>query len=751
MTTRRLRSAFFRAAVVAVVAVSVQALHLAAGDRDPTFDTPVVDAAVYHEAALAFSRGEPLIDDAYWQPPLFPMLLGCVYRVCGPSFLAAKVALATVAVLSCLLIQGIGCRLFSRGVGLVAGLMAALYGPFVFFSTQLLPVGPAVFLDLLALAVWLHCLDTHRWHRWFALGAVVGLAAITVANSAVLILPVLGGPAWRIARRREVRRAVVACALVLAGAALPVGAVAARNYAVAGEFVLISTNGGVNLYIGNNARSDETLAIRPGEPWKRFVRQGYREGAETRSEQSRYFFRKTLKEMASQPVAFISGLCRKMLQLANGREMPRNIDPYVFREFSPLLSGLIWRAGVFSFPFGLLVPLAVVGMVGSFGGTETDEGRRHRRAAVLAFVVVYGVSVVLFFVSSRYRLPPAMGLIVFAAAGAAILWSRFARLAFSHARHVGHTTGWPGENHAGRRTIAACLLTLIVVNLPLALPTDGHDFRAELNSFVGQAHASRGELVKAESYLRRSLEQRPKDAAAHAALANVLFRSGETSHALEMLDAAIRWAPRATEPLLALANAQGRQGRLDEAASSFEAVLILDDTSPGAHTGLADVFLATGRAEDAVEHYRSALWFAEDPGPIELRLADALVRIEAYEEAIERYRRGLWRVDADSETLNRVAWLLATCPRVELRDCEQAIRIAEQVCSRTEYGNAAGLDTLAAAYAECGRLTEALTWVKAAIDLAGKEDDSAALEAFNMRRRLYEARLGDEGKGKTVP
>ncbi len=177
-------------------------------------------------------------------------------------------------------------------------------------------------------------------------------------------------------------------------------------------------------------------------------------------------------------------------------------------------------------------------------------------------------------------------------------------------------------------------------------------------------------------------------------------------------------------------------------------MLTLDATSPEAHAGLADLLLARDRAADSIEHYRSALRFAVLPGPIELRLGDALVRTGAYEEAIERYRRALWRVDVDSETLNRVAWLLATCPRTELRDCEQAIRIAEQVCRMTDHRNATSLDTLAAAYAECGRRSEAVTWVKAAIGLSANPDDSAAVEAFRMRLRLYEERLGRDADPK---
>ena len=720
----RLRFSCRRVFVVAFVAASLQGLHLAEGRRDPTFDAPIVDAGVYHEAAVAFAHGEPLIDDAFWQPPLLPMFLGGVYRVFGPNILAARIALGVLGVLSCLLIQGLGCRLFSERVGLVAGLMAATYGPFLFYSTRLLPVGPAIF--------WLRCLDVDRWHRWLCFGLVVGLATITVPNSIVLLVPALVWPALCMVRRCEVRRSVAACALVLVGTVMPIGAVTARNYAVSGEFVPISTNGGINFYIGNNARSDETLAIRPGEPWKRFARQSCRDGATTRAEQSRYFFRRTLDEMGADPAGFLGGLCRKTLLLLNGREVPRNVDPYVFRDFSPLLSVLMWRIGAFSFPFGLLAPLAVVGLVGSFAGGGVDERLRRRRMGISACVLVYGVSIVLFFVSGRYRLPMAMGLIVFAAAGLLALWSRLVSVVSSRR----------SETRVGRTTIAALMVALVVVNLPRSAPTDGHDFRAELNMSVGQSRARRGDSSQAESFLRRALDESPQYGAAAAALAGVLLHRGEIEPALELLGDTIRSTPPSVEARLVLADWYRRQGQPDEAASHFEAVLTLDDTSPDAHAGLADVLLSSDRAVDAIQHYRSALRFAEVPGPIELRLGDALVQTGAYEEAIERYRRALWRVDADAETLNRVAWLLATCPRIELRDCEQAIRLAEQVCRMTDHGNAAALDTLAAAYAECGRFSEAVTWVKAAIDLSVNADDPAAVEAFRARLRLYVERLG---------
>lgn len=210
-----------------------------------------------------------------------------------------------------------------------------------------------------------------------------------------------------------------------------------------------------------------------------------------------------------------------------------------------------------------------------------------------------------------------------------------------------------------------------------------------------------------------------------------------------LLNQAIEWDPSAVEPRLVLAEIERRAERFEHASVHYRAVLDIDPTSPEGHAGFADLLAVTGRVAEAVVHYRAALRSSEDSSSIQLRLGDALVRTGAYAEAIERYRRGLWKTDADHATLNRIAWLLATCPQIELRDCAQAIRVAEHLCVITGYGNAVALDTLAAAYAECDRLAEAVNWAQTAIDMALSEKDTATAESIRPRLRAYRNRLSE--------
>lgn len=778
------------AVLVGAVCLAVQLAYLAEGTDDPTFEVPIVDAGVYHDAAMRFAAGEPLFGDAFWQPPLFPILLGCLYRVAGPSILIAKLVLAGLATLTCLLVCWIGRRVFSRRVGVAAGLILALYGPFVFFSTRLLPTGLAVFLDVMALALWLRCIERPHWRRWLLFGLMAGVATITVPNAAVLpVIAVIGSVMSKptTTGRPGIRGALIACCATAIGVIVPIGSVTVRNYLVSGDLITISTNGGINFFIGNNPHSDKTVAIRPGENWKRLVRRSYREDARTRAQQSAYFFWEGLSYLTDHPLGFLRGIVRKTIRLINAREIPRNVDPYVHRDHSHLLSTLMWRAGPFAFPFGLVAPLAAVGVVvtlasgprrfddlrNPIGARSASDGtnesplactrgsdqtcgnpvsfhqpedvhstcpsdyQRTGRLALLAFIVAYGASIVLFFVSSRYRLPIATVMTLFAAAGAVWIWDQLRGRCWRRDR---------GLLCAG---FAAFVISSMMVNVPINAPTDGVNFRAEMAMCVGHAHASRGRFDEAQQHLRHALDLDPHYTAAAAKLAGVLVEHNRLDEAEKLLRDALPWDEQSTEAGNRLGRLLHTRGRTTEAVAIFQDALTIDPTSPEAHAGLADAFFDANRIDEAVDHYQQAVELADNQGPVLIRLADALVRREDYAEAIERYRQGLWLIEPESVVLNRVAWLLATCPVVELRDCERAIEIAEHLCRITDYKHPVAMDTLAAAYAECGRWADAVTFVRHAIDTAIADNDPKLADSFRPRLEIYEDHLSRQIQSPT--
>lgn len=86
---------------------------------------------------------------------------------------------------------------------------------------------------------------------------------------------------------------------------------------------------------------------------------------------------------------------------------------------------------------------------------------------------------------------------------------------------------------------------------------------------------------------------------------------------------------------------------------------------------------------------------------------------------------------SDAVIENSLAWLLATCPDDSIRDGQLAIRWAKEACEDTDWEEPSYLDTLAAAYAECGNFTEAVKWSTKAVAIC-PEPDRQELEA-NLR------------------
>ncbi len=92
-----------------------------------------------------------------------------------------------------------------------------------------------------------------------------------------------------------------------------------------------------------------------------------------------------------------------------------------------------------------------------------------------------------------------------------------------------------------------------------------------------------------------------------------------------------------------------------------------------------------------------------------------------YQAAVEDYRAAL---EIDQEllnTANNLAWLRATCPVSSIRNGKEALELALRVNGATNFRDPENLATLAAAYAEIGKYSLAISYQRRAMELA--EDD----------------------------
>lgn len=577
--TEWMRRTWFPWVLVGLAAVGVQAVLIRETLDCAAFAYPLIDSASYHQWALAILKGKGP-STPFWQPPLFPWLLALVYGIFGDSMIAARAVQGALGVAASLLTLALGTRLGGKGVGLAAGLMTVLCGPLLFFQTQLLPTGLAVVLDLALVILILRAMERPEVKRWGMAGLGLGAAALALPNVLVMGLPALvfirktGDPA---PRRRLARLAAF-----LAGAALVVVPVTVRNRVVGGQWVLISSNGGINFYIGNNPHMDVTVATRPGLDWERLTQVPFMHGAANSREADRYFWRESVQFMRRQPGQATLQLLRKARQFVAAREIPRNLDLYVMRKYSRVLAILTFKRDWFAFPFGVIGPLALLGLA-----LFWNNGPAHR--LTISFVLLYAMSVILFFPTARYRAPLYPFFILYALMGALWLVRRM---------RVPGPAWWAG--------VGGLALAALAVNAPVKAPTDGIRFDAELESAIGAAFQVRGYQEPALRRYRKARELDPELVDASYNMGVVLSELKRRRESMEAYRDVLRIRPDHDKARINLATALYQAGSLGEAADMLELATVLNPKNPKTWHNRAMVLEAMGRHQEALSYWKEA-------------------------------------------------------------------------------------------------------------------------------------------------
>ena len=285
------RTRFFWGALL-LVALALRLGYLWEHRASPFFDAPIVDAQTFLKQAQALSSG-PFWggDEPYWQPPLYIYLLAFVYWLLPASyFVGIRLVHAGLGVLSCLLVYALARHAFGEQVGRIAGVMAALCGSLLYFEGELLAVPVEVFLNLLLLYGLLLAWRRDRGRDWVLAGFIAGLAALTRPNILLFIAAFCAWALWH--RRTSACRSLLLFMVPIALVILPV---TYRNWTIEPDLVFISSNAGVNFYIGNNADYERTVSLRPGMQWEDMIAEPAHWGHETATARSAFFFGQILQ------------------------------------------------------------------------------------------------------------------------------------------------------------------------------------------------------------------------------------------------------------------------------------------------------------------------------------------------------------------------------------------------------------------------------------------------------------------------
>ncbi|MCP3958892.1 MAG: tetratricopeptide repeat protein [bacterium] len=569
-------------AAILVVGALLRLTYLLEISRAPDFDNPQFEAQYHDYWARALVTGDwtppvgvtdPEIPERpYFRPPGYPFFLSGVYRVTGPGYFWPRIAQMALGLLSCWLLFRLARRAYGGATALFATALAATSWIFVFFEGELMAVALLVFLLLATLTVVASWREAFTLRRAAGAGVLLGLAALVRPNAAILLPAFLLWVLWWL-WRREGRPAWIAKVFLrpalafVAAFAFTTAPATLRNLAVAGDPVWITSNAGVNLFIGTHPDSDGT---RPGvaelgeiagldRGWDSFdyplVAAGV-ERAEGRaladSEVSSYFTRRALRYVASEPGTVARLTLRKLALFWGPAEVSNNKVIHFERAASPTL-----RLGP---GFATVLALAIAGAVLLLWGARleqqapTDSRRIEITVLLLLFAAAYSASYLPFFVSARFRAPLIPILLVFAGHALARLWNAV------EARRY--------------RLLALGLGLILALRVVTGIAWVPYEPDQSLWHWrKGLLWKARGEADRAQAEFRAAAEADPGD----------------------------------FEARLSLAESLAATGLLDEAIAEYRAALSLDPSSITTHNNLARILAGRGDLDAAIRHWSAAL------------------------------------------------------------------------------------------------------------------------------------------------
>jgi len=642
---------------VFAVALAVRLAHVLQMRHSPLFSLLLGDARAYDAWAQQIAGGDWMGRDVFYQAPLYPYFLGALYAIGGRSLLLVRLVQAVIGSCSCALIADAGRRLFSRPVGIAAGLMLALYAPAIFFDGLIQKSVLDVFF--VCLVIWL---IARTRTDWLALGLVVGALALTRENALVFAVVLV---VW--AAMKHFRSA----AAFVAGVALILIPIAVRNSRMPnGGFFVTTAQFGPNFYIGNHAGADGTYeSLRYGRGAPEYERQDATELAEhaldrtlTPAEVSGYWTDRALDFITSRPGDWLTLVARKTVLLWNATEMVDTEDQATYADASLPLR-MLSPIGT----FGVLLPLAVLGVFATWP-------ERRKLAVLYALALTYAASVIVFYVFARYRYPMVPFLVLFAAAGIMSFRSP-ARLALPVAAAVvvAVFANWPVASAAGMRAVTESNLgtalqaghrlddAIAHYRKSIALQPD----YAPAYSNLATALRDEGRTDEAMKAYERALQLKPEFAGAHYNLANLLLDEGDPQSAADHFERALQEDPGSADIHNNLGIALAATGRIDDAIAEFRRASALDPKSAKAQRNLGDALSTKGDAAGAIDALRRAANLDPDDGAVRYDLASALLESGQLDQAVDQFRAAIKLTPASAEAHNNLGIALGSQGRLD--------------------------------------------------------------------------------------
>jgi len=602
--------------IILAIALVVRIVYLIEASASPFFENMFADPRFYDLWAKTIAGESFFPAGVLFRAPLYAYFAGIIYAISANSKFVLGIAQAILGAFSCGLVYMIARRFFSEKAAVTAGIIAALYGVFIYMDADLFPATLAAFFMLLSV-YWLARINKDSSLKQYLIaGLFAGLAAITMpflATFGILIF------VWIFFRfRATIATRLSRWGVLLAGMLIVIAPITLHNLAESGGLIPISSNLGLELFAGNNiganGRSPYLVGQSPEIVRDSSLARNVAEGISKKELSPRgvcTFYRgQALTFFTTDPGHALGLFVKKISMILNGHESHPDGSLYFERRYSTLLSVLVWDK-IVAFPMGILIPLCIVGLI-------MTASSWRKLMLLYAFTLSAALVPLMLYVNIETRLVLMLAVIIFASAGLFEFVGRIAK----------------GDFQRLIVPIVAFLIFLFVSNFKFVNLDE--DYATEFLR-LGTMAWNNGDTANAERAYIEGLQYNDNSPTLLNGLGNIYYRQGIYQEAEKKYRRALIARPDffdARKNLILTLEKEHGEGTLYD---YYAELLSYFPNSAFGLKRMADYFLGEGENDSAAVYYKR--WTEVEPNnpDAEFGLGNALTRLGKGEEARKIY------------------------------------------------------------------------------------------------------------------
>ena len=601
LTKQRMRQILIGIIILGAV---LRILFLLEISHVPFFYHPVADAKIYVDRAMDIYHGKIFPESvSFHSSPIYPYFIAATYAI-GKSLATPRIVQAIAGLANVVVVFMIASSLFNPVVALLSALWMSVYPIFIYFEGDLMMIPLVLFTLNLSCLMFVRYQQTRKRMDLALGGLFLGLSAMGKPDT-IMIAPFIA--LFVILTEKNIKQGLLRACMLALWVTVSIAPVTVSNFFLLNDAVLLTSNGGVNFYIGNHHEANGMFHLpQDSGLWDHKLYVSSKEVAEqsmgmpvTPSQVSKFWFGKATEFIVSHPFEFISLTAKKMMLMISRFEVSNHHSFYFFRKWSSVLAYNPLRLSLF-------VSLAVIGIWLSIA--------QWRRYTVL--YIYLGVTfwiIVLFFVTSRYRLPTVPFYMMFASfalyrlyfmirdkeyrrvlklsipvvAVYALTWIPFAGLSSTYNQDI-HNMGNVYLSIKEYDKALRCY-KLAVQNNP----------RSPFNHYnMGNVYLVQGKTDLATAEFLQEIEFNPEFADTYVNLGQIYMQKGIFSRALEYFNRAIELDFSVTT-MINIGYIHYQLGKVDRAIEIFEHLYRIDPSNPSVIRNLAICYDTAGNAEKA--------------------------------------------------------------------------------------------------------------------------------------------------------